>query len=137
SAGTRPVPSPRSPRTRPRSRGPGLMSTEKRLVLFLVLSVASMYGMQILLDRLGMIPKPPERPAAVGKADAPEDADADADVKPAEPAEVARAGSGAEAPAEDVDEDASPDEDDPRRPEVDLANPAELVLGSTDPASPY
>lgn len=110
------------------------MSTEKRLVLFLLLSVATMYGMQILLDQLNLLPKPPERPPAVEaprrdkvpaalpgptEVDVPLEAAADPLVDRAE-AESQRADAeSAEAAA------------------VSIAEPEELTLGSIDPGSPY
>lgn len=113
------------------------MSTEKRLVLFLLLSVASMYGMQILLDQMGLLPEPPERAPVVAKAEADakakdeassEDASVDAETAPAAPGEDAP-------PAEAVTEAPAPEGD--QAPEIVLAEPGELTLGSTDPNSPY
>ena len=44
------------------------MSSEKRLVLFVVLAIGSMYGMTILMDALGLNPPPAKpNPAVVAK----------------------------------------------------------------------
>jgi YidC/Oxa1 family membrane protein insertase len=45
------------------------MSTEKRLVVFVVLSVALMFGMNLVLDRMGMLPKPKPKAPVVQQKD--------------------------------------------------------------------
>lgn len=112
------------------------MSTEKRLVLFLLLSVATMYGMQILLDQLGMLPKPPERAPIVAKADPPKPDDgADPEAEPVDEPEAADVAQADPAPADDGEVPADMAEEGAR--ELALADPDELVLGSIDPKSPY
>lgn len=110
------------------------MSTEKRLVLFLLLSVATMYGMQTLLDQMGLLPEPPKREAIVAKDDAPEAKPVDpvvapADETPADPAAPADPAIAAVA-TDPVAESAG-------TTEIELIDPVDLVLGSTEPNSPY
>ncbi len=50
------------------------MSTEKRMVLFVVLAVLTMTGMNLLLDRMGLLPKPKPKPRTnVAKVEKPVD----------------------------------------------------------------
>ncbi len=94
------------------------MSSEKRLVLFLVLSVILMFGTQALMQTLGLVPDPPKPPPVV-EAKAKEEVKTTDEPKPVEPpvAPVIR-----EAPA-------------PKEPEVALATVADLTLGSLNDTS--
>ena len=108
------------------------MSSEKRLVLTLLLTVASVYGIQMVMERTGLIPPPPppEDPAAVAKLD---------------PARAKDKGKAREAAKPARRQDDLPD--DPFNPKVVVADPpgkpgpkrakaAELVLGSDEDESP-
>jgi YidC/Oxa1 family membrane protein insertase len=112
------------------------MSTEKRLVLFLILSVFSLWGMQFLMGRLGLLP-PPRRPAVAQAPAAPgkgQDAaakPADADAAATKPDAVKpEALAGAARPA-----DATP-EPEGAAPEVALVPEAERTLGSIADRTP-
>lgn len=108
------------------------MNLERRLVLFLVVSVLIMWGMPLLMDQMGLLPKRPPRPAvAQGKAEAKAP---DGTPKPA---------------ASDVASAAKPDDAKSQAPGEPPAGPTlsapkvepveadRLVLGSTSPKSPY
>ncbi|WP_435017190.1 membrane protein insertase YidC [Tundrisphaera sp. TA3] len=102
------------------------MSSEKRLVLFLVLTIGSMYGITLLMDAMGLNP-PPQKPAPPAVA-----SKAEKDAKPkAEPtpAEVAKARDDA-MPADPFmkDEPARPAE--PRVQRVDQP----LIMGASPKA---
>jgi YidC/Oxa1 family membrane protein insertase len=108
------------------------MSTEKRLVLFLVLSVATMAGTQFAMDRLGLLPKPP---APVPAQEQVRQREAAAD--PAQPKPPAiDAGKAAEPdaarPQPALTATTKPDgpRPDAAKPKVKVVPPDELVLGS-------
>lgn len=124
------------------------MSSEKRLIAFLILSVASMYGMNYALVKTGVLPDPSKRPAPKAKvADAKADPKADpkADAKDApkpDPKAVAGADEKAKDQPKEKDatakaEPARPAGDDKAKaPAVPLVKPGELVLGSaSDPSA--
>ncbi len=121
------------------------MSMEKRLVLFLVLSVVLMVGTQTLLEALGLLPKPP-------KATAPEEEPAATKVvlkgptgplafanTPDSPPAFATVNE-AESPAPEIEPETPPEPEKPalaEAPEV-VAKPiprSKLVLGEADPRS--
>ncbi len=103
------------------------MSSQKRQVLFVVLSIILMVGIQVLMDRLGLNPPPPPpkpapAPAPVDPAIAQQAAPA---VDPARPAAApAQPGAMAQAPTP------------AKKPEPPEVKPGELVLGSTDNTDP-
>ncbi len=115
------------------------MSSEKRLALTLLLTIASVYGIQIIMERTGFLPPPAaEKPVDLAKVDSAKDK-AKAKGKPGDRAKLAAA----EEKAKGL-----PDlPDDPFHPRVAAAGPArkdepkrvkssELVLGSDEDDSP-
>ncbi len=99
------------------------MSPEKRLVLFFVLSVAIMWGMQLTMSRLGLLPKPvPKAAQQEAKGPAPE--------KPAAPQQAAKVEKEAPKPAP------QPDENENEKEKVALAKTSELILGSATDHAP-
>jgi YidC/Oxa1 family membrane protein insertase len=105
------------------------MSTEKRLVLFLLLTIASMWAMHALSERLGLIPPPP-KPVAKAAAKA--------EVANAEVPNPAKAGAKAEAPKQaEAPKSAEGKAASPKANAIALAKPGELVLGSTDKSKGY
>lgn len=102
------------------------MSMEKRLVLFLILSVASLWGMQFLMGQLGMLP-PPRPPVA----QAPEAPGKAADAKPDEIASATPVAEKPEAKA-GAEPEVKPDAPKPEEaaPEVALVRLTERTLGS-------
>ena len=100
------------------------MSTEKRLVLFLVLSVATVWGTRVLLDSLGLLPPPARKPPAVAAKD---------QAKPAEAARPAPPEEAAAKPAAKPEEAAEPAEEES---EVAAVPASELVLGSVADKTP-
>ena len=96
------------------------MSTEKRTVLFVVLSLASVYGSTYLLTKTGVIkPPPPPDPAAVAEAEKPEAPAVKVVEKP-------KADAAASAPAAEV-KPAAANAVDAKR-----VDPEALVMGSVD-----
>ncbi|HEY2156773.1 MAG TPA: membrane protein insertase YidC [Isosphaeraceae bacterium] len=99
------------------------MSSQKRLLLFFVLSFVMVYGTQALMERMGLIPppKPPAAPAANAEATKPAVAQADAGPgaapKPAAPA-------------------TPPQTAGVKRPEPEAVKANELVLGADDDDDP-
>jgi YidC/Oxa1 family membrane protein insertase len=110
------------------------MSTEKRLVLFLILSVFSLWGMQFLLGQLGMLP-PPRRPAAVAGAPAADRAKGEAPA-PAPAPGKADVAAKADAPAAPAPAAASEPAPAATGPEVALVPAAARTLGSVADRSP-
>ncbi|MBX6311642.1 MAG: membrane protein insertase YidC [Isosphaeraceae bacterium] len=110
------------------------MSTEKRLILFLILAITSMWGMQFLLSWTGMLPKPTP-PVAQQNRDATEAAPtAKVEKREAEGAPPALAA----APKDETktkEEEAQPEATKPEP--VPRVEPDQLVMGSTDPQSGY
>jgi YidC/Oxa1 family membrane protein insertase len=103
------------------------MSSPKRMVLFFVLSFILMMGTNMIMDRLGLIPKPVPAEPAAKEAAAPEvavtpPAKADAAAVKADPAKPAPAPPAAQAKA--------------AKSEPPLAKDAELVLGASDNSDP-
>lgn len=97
------------------------MSSQKRLLLFFVLSFVMVYATQALMERMGLIP-PPQKPApAVANAEANPAAPAN----PA-PAEAAKPAAPANAPQVAA----------AKRPEPDAVRADQLVLGADDDSSP-
>ena len=110
------------------------MSSEKRLLLFTVVTFASILAIQFVMERTGLVapPAPPRKPVAQAKvdpkADAPQDAEPKKDDATAPAADAAAVpGASADAKAE-----AAP----PEAPAVPLAEPEELVIGSTRKEGP-
>lgn len=101
---------------------PSPMSMEKRLVLFLILSVASLWGMQFLMGQLGLLP-PPRQPV-VQQQPAPVAPNADSP-KPADVADAPKAK--ADAGTDPVAEKSVQPEP---APEVAVVSAAERTLGS-------
>jgi YidC/Oxa1 family membrane protein insertase len=113
------------------------MSTEKRLVLFLVLSVATMAGTQFAMSRLGLLPEPPApAPAAAAKGEAAQPTlepgaaiKKDNDALAAQPDEGPRKAD----PAPELSatkKAADPRGDGPATSNVKVIAPNDLVLGS-------
>jgi YidC/Oxa1 family membrane protein insertase len=100
------------------------MSSQKRLLLFVALSVVLMYGTQTFMERMGLLPKPQKPAPAAANQDAVKPAEAQANPQPA----VAEAKPAV--PGE------PPQVKAPARPEPEPARPGELVLGSDDDPSP-
>jgi YidC/Oxa1 family membrane protein insertase len=102
------------------------MNTERRFLLFLVFTALFLWVMPPLLQRAGLMPKPPVRPP-VAKKEAPK-ADAappgEAKVEPGQTKDAPEGGEVAAGPK-------------PAAVEVSRVDPSRLVLGSTDPKSPY
>ena len=119
------------------------MSSEKRLVLTLFLTVASVYGIQFLMERAGLITPPPPEPPAEAKLDPARDKD-----KAKKAREVAKAtepGAKGELPddvfAPDDARPAAKADDQAKEIPVKPAGPklaraSELVLGSDEDDSP-
>ncbi len=107
------------------------MSNEKRLVLTLVLSILSVYAINELMVRTGMMPPPqPPAPPAVVKAEPPRPADKPkARARPADP--LANVPAQGELPADPFSFPPEPALRGPRR-----ARASELVLGSDRDESP-
>jgi YidC/Oxa1 family membrane protein insertase len=97
------------------------MSTEKRLVLFVILSLTMLWGMPLIMKRAGLLPPQPRRVAPAG----PKGAEAGK----AQPPPAAATEQPPEARAKGAD-DAAEAEAQPEPPKVSLAQPEELVLGS-------
>jgi YidC/Oxa1 family membrane protein insertase len=109
------------------------MSTEKRLVLFIVLFIAWMWGAQVLMLRLGWIKPPPPPEKAVVQADEGKDKDRPAPPPPAAKGEEKKAKAKAkEPPAAAVA--AKPAA---KAAPVKLVEPDKLVLGSLARGTPY
>ena len=105
------------------------MSSEKRLVLTLVLTVASVYGIQFAMERAGLIKPPAAEPP----------------VEVAREKEKAKAGKAPEVAKGELPDDVFARDPEPAPPVVErpapkpgpmLVRPSELVLGSDDDASP-
>ena len=98
------------------------MSSEKRLLLTMLLTIASVYGIQMLMERAGLIKPPPKVK--------PPEAVAQEDPARAKPVEVAK--------GELPDNPFAPEiSDDPvKLPAVKPINPGELVLGSDEDDAP-
>lgn len=126
------------------------MSMERRLVLFLVFSVMIMWGMPLLMENLGLMPKRPARPpVAAAKKDAAEakpgeavdalavGADTDPATADAAKGDEKTATEGGEIKAATLPADAA------NKPAVAVVKPAaevaaaEMVLGSSASDSPY
>ena len=98
------------------------MSSQKRLLLFFVLSFVMVYATQALMERMGLI-APPQKPApAVANPDAATPAVAQGDPRPAE-AKPAVPGNAPQVKAA-------------RKPEPESVNLDELVLGSAADSDP-
>lgn len=98
------------------------MSSQKRLLLFFVLSFLMVYATQALMERMGLI-APPQKPApAAAVPDPARPAVAQADPKAAE-ARPAAPGDAAQVKVS-------------RKPEPEAVRPDELVLGSADDTDP-
>ncbi len=98
------------------------MSSQKRLLLFFVLSFVMVYGTQALMERMGLIPPPKPAPAV-------------ANVDPAKPA--AAQPEAAPAPATTPATPAAPvAPPGARRPEPEAVKPSELVLGADNDDDP-
>jgi YidC/Oxa1 family membrane protein insertase len=107
------------------------MSTEKRLVAFVILSVTLMFGMNFVLDRLGMLPKPKPQVAQQKETIKPADEPvAQKDEKPGAEAEQAPADKPADVAAKDAPEIK------PVTPPTVLVDPRMLVLGSEKDNTP-
>jgi len=115
------------------------MSSEKRLILFTVVTFASILALQYGMEATGLIPPPPKKPLAqVAGAGAGKDAAAD------RPAARDGATPALELPADPFVKAGPPDEIKPpavekaapRGPVVALAAPDELVLGSSENTGP-
>jgi YidC/Oxa1 family membrane protein insertase len=114
----------------------------RRLFLFLMLSLLSMWAMSELMTRLGVVPRPQRnRPVAAKGAEAAKEKDKDTPPaiakntekkdKPGVFPDQAKAKAGA------AEKEAKPPAPAIERPKVAMADPAELVLGSADKASGY
>jgi YidC/Oxa1 family membrane protein insertase len=98
------------------------MSSQKRLLLFFVLSFVMVYGTQALMERMGLIP-PPKPAPAVANAEAPKPAVAPPDAGPAAPAKP-------DAPT------TPPQATGSKRPEPEAVKANELVLGADNDDDP-
>ena len=115
------------------------MSNEKRLVLFLVLTFVSIWGIQFLMDVTGLNPPLPKKPQPpIAQANPP--ADAKAVPKPTGPAapETPRPEAAAIKKDDGKDQEKGPAVEPPKaRPEkVAPVDPARLVLGSAADRTP-
>ncbi len=133
---------PRPPRLpSPVSKVLPTMSSEKRLIAFLILSVVSMYGMNYALVKTGVLPDPSKKPPAKVAKENPAKP---ADDKPKD-APKAEALAKADEKAKDQPKDAAAKADDkpkagepekPKGPAVAMVKPGDLILGSaSDPAA--
>ncbi|HMB04984.1 MAG TPA: membrane protein insertase YidC [Isosphaeraceae bacterium] len=110
------------------------MSSEKRLLLFLVLTFCSIFAMQYVMDLMGLTPPPPKKPAPVAQAKPePGKSGAAAQDKEKEPAEVVAKDGGKE---EGKTEPAPPAVASAKKAAIPVIDPGELVLGSAADKSP-
>ena len=122
------------------------MSSEKRLVLTLALTIGSVYGIQFLMERAGWITRPPEQPVEAAKEDIAKGQDRE---KARKAREIAKVTEPPKAKGELPDDVFAPDvaqpptrPDDPakeiplKKAGPKLAKASELVLGSDEDDSP-
>jgi YidC/Oxa1 family membrane protein insertase len=110
------------------------MSSEKRLLLFLVLTFCSIFAMQYVMDLMGLTPPPPKRPAPVAQAKPePGKSGAAAKDKGQEPTEVVAKDGGKE---EGKTEPAPPAVASAKKAAIPVIDSSELVLGSAADKSP-
>jgi YidC/Oxa1 family membrane protein insertase len=109
------------------------MSSEKRLLLFLVLTFCSIFGIPYVMDLMGLTPRPPKKPAPVAQAKPepgkPGEAANDEEKEPAEA--IAKDGEKAKDKTEPVPPAAAS-----AKVAIPVIDPSELVLGSAADKSP-
>jgi len=105
------------------------MSNEKRFILFLVLSLGSVLGIQLFVQVTGLAPKP-KPPAQAEVAQAEPGGDKKADETPKD------AVAGAEKTKPEAEKPAPEKAQALKKPEIEVIDPAELVLGSTKNKGP-
>ncbi len=98
------------------------MCSQKRLLLFFVLSFLMVYATQTLMERMGLIAPPPKPAPAAANPDAAKPAVAQADARPGEAAKPAAPGDPPKAGA--------------KRPDPEAVKPNELVLGADNDPDP-
>ena len=107
------------------------MSSEKRLILTMVLTIASVYGIRMLMERTGLLPPPKvDPPEAVAQKDPAKDQER-AKLKD-KPGEVAKG----ELPANPFAPEVAASADPVKKATVPLAKPSELVIGSDSDEAP-
>ena len=111
-----------APRSATEAKAPPTMSSQKRLLLFFVLSFLMVYGTQALMERMGLI-QPPKPAPGVAKQDPARPAVAEADPRPGDAAKP-------RAPAN------APQAGAAKRTEPEAVKASELVLGADDDPDP-
>jgi len=114
------------------------MNNDKRIVLFIVLMVAWMIGSSYLTRLMGLNPEPPKRPQLPPNAAALKEKDAKGDRGPAEePAQDKAKIRTADAKAEAIPGNKPGAKAEAiKKPDVEVANESELVMGSVADKSP-